>query len=454
MNSPPAARPAPANRTAPRGRPASPGPRLPAATAITKPAAVERKPGSTGLPRLRLRKNLAKSIHAGHPWLFRDAVEADHPLSDGTVVLITNAEGRALGRGFWSATTPIAVRMLTTDAADAVATMVPARLAAALAQRLEWLDRLRTNAFRWVNGEADRLPGLHLDVYASVASVRFDGPGARAFYLHPALDFAATVMKTGAPLGLSALVERHRGARAQGAGEDAEAREGLILAGTLPGDPLEVLENGLRFGVDVLRGQKGGLFLDQRDNRARVEAMSSGRRVLNLFGYTGGFSVYAARGGARATTTVDVAPGAIAAAARNFQRNGFPADAHACIAADVFAFLRQAVREKRTWDLVISDPPSFAPSRRALPAAVAAYERLHRLCTQVVSPDGLFCAASCSSHVDEATFLRTVSDGVHAAGRQFSLREVHGAGPDHPVAAFFPEGRYLKFAVGTVKLRG
>ena len=435
-----------------RGRPAPPRPHVPAGpTQVVTP---ERQAGSTGLPRVRLRKNLAKSIHAGHPWLFRDAVEADRALPDGAVVLITNAEGRALGRGFWAATTPIAVRMLTTDAADAIAALVPARLTAALAQRLEWLDRLRTNAFRWVNGEADRLPGLHLDVYASVASVRFDGPGARAFYQNPALDFAAAVMKAGAPLGLSALVERHRGARAQGAPEGAEARDGLILAGTLPGDELEVLENGLRFGVDVLRGQKGGLFLDQRDNRARVEAMSSGRRVLNLFGYTGGFSVYAARGGARATATVDVAPGAIAAAGKNFKRNGFPSDAHACVAADVFAFLRQAVREKRTWDLVISDPPSFAPSRRALPAAVAAYERLHRLCAQVVAPDGVFCAASCSSHVDEATFLGTITEGMSAAGRQFSLREVHGAGPDHPVAAFFPEGRYLKFAVGTVKLRG
>lgn len=411
---------------------------------------------------MRLRKNLAKSIHAGHPWLFRDAVEVDRPLPDGAIVLIANTDGRALGRGFWSATTPIAVRMLTTAAADEIPALVRSRLAEALARRLTFLDRARTNAFRWVNGEADRLPGLHLDVYASVASVRFDGPGARAFYLQPAIDLLGGIMAAGGPLALSAVVERHRGARASAGtatkadtpSKEAAPSNALVLAGALPGDEVEVLENGLRFGVDVLHGQKGGLFLDQRDNRARVETMAAGLRVLNLFGYTGGFSVYAARGGARTTTTVDVAAGAIAAAARNFARNGFAADGHACITADVFAFLRDAVQQKRTWDLVISDPPSFAPSRRALPAAIAAYERLHGLCAQVVAPNGLFCAASCSSHVDEAAFLGSVTEGVARAGRRFVLRQVHGAGADHPVVPFFPEGRYLKFAIGTVTLRG
>jgi 23S rRNA (cytosine1962-C5)-methyltransferase len=321
---------------------------------------------------------------------------------------------------------------------------------------LTFIDRARTNAFRWVHGEADRLPGLHLDVYASVASVRFDGPAARAFYLQPGIDVVSAVLAAGAPLALSAVIERHRGARANaGAPSDSDVPSSeLVLAGALPDEELEVLENGLRFGVDVLHGQKGGLFLDQRDNRARVETMAAGLRVLNLFGYTGGFSVYAARGGARATTTVDVAPGAIAAAARNFARNGFAADGHACISADVFAFLRQAIQQKRSWDLVISDPPSFAPSRRALPAAIAAYERLHGLCAQVVAPNGILCAASCSSHVDEPTFLRSVTEGVGRARRRFVLRQVHGAGADHPVATFFPEGRYLKFAIGTVTLPG
>ena len=142
---------------------------MPAAAAAPSP---RRPRGPSGLPRVRLRKNLAKSIHAGHPWLFRDAVDVAGALPDGAVVLLANTDGRALGRGFWSATTPIAVRMLTTDAADVVPALVRTRLSEALARRLAFIDRARTNAFRWVNGEADRLPGLHLDVYASVASVR------------------------------------------------------------------------------------------------------------------------------------------------------------------------------------------------------------------------------------------------------------------------------------------
>jgi 23S rRNA (cytosine1962-C5)-methyltransferase len=427
-----------------RRKPNGTEPQSPAAAAPHAPT----RP--SGLSRIRLRKNLAKAIHGGQPWLFRDALEPGIELPDGAIVLITTSDGRALGRGFWSRTSPIAVRMLTTAATDVLTELVRSRLGAALARRLEFLDRARTNAFRWVNGEADLLPGMHLDVYAHVGAVRFDGPGARAFYR----DLAPIILEVGAPLDLSTLVERHRGARTGVAPDGGAPAPEVVLAGALPHDELEVLENGVRFGVDVVRGQKGGLFLDQRDNRARVRALARDRRVLNLFGYTGGFSSYAALGGARATTTVDVAAGAIASARRNFTRNGLSLDAHELVVADVFAFLAEAARARRVWDVVISDPPSFAPNRRSLPAAVNAYRRLHRMCAAVIAPGGTFCAASCSSHVDEATFLRTVDEGVNDAGRHFALTEVHGAGPDHPVASFFPEGRYLKFAIGTVTSRG
>jgi len=218
----------------------------------------------------------------------------------------------------------------------------------------------------------------------------------------------------------------------------------------VPAGELEVRENGLAFGADLAHGQKGGLFLDQRDNRARLGALARDRRVLNLFGYTGGFSIYAAAGGATATTTVDLAPGAIAAARRNFERNGLPLDRAELVAADAFAFLDEARRRQRRFELVISDPPSFAPSRRSLPEALRAYTRLHTLAAGVVAPGGLFAAASCSSHGGEDAFVATVVAGCRAAGRRFTLGSVHGAAPDHPVADAFPEGRYLKLALGTV----
>jgi 23S rRNA (cytosine1962-C5)-methyltransferase len=222
------------------------------------------------------------------------------------------------------------------------------------------------------------------------------------------------------------------------------------LIGRAPVGEIEVRENGLLFGVDLLHGQKGGLFLDQRDNRQRVGAMARGRRVLNLFGYTGGFSVYAAAGGASATTTVDSAKAAIASAAENFRRNGLPPGQAEFVAGDAFRFLADAAGAGRRWELVISDPPSFAPSRRALNDALGSYRRLHRLCAAVAAPGGTLCAASCSSHVSADAFVATVEEGARDAGRRFRLTEMHDAGGDHPTMAAFPEGHYLKFAVGAL----
>ena len=412
--------------------------------------------------RVELRKDLARSILAGHPWIYRDALHDPGDLPDGAVVVVTTGRGRALGRGFWSRATPIAVRMLTLDKADDLAALVRARLVGALERRLGFVDRRRTNAFRWVHGEADRLPGIHLDVYAAAGAIRFDGEGARAFYLDQH-DIGRVVMEVGARIELAGLVERRRGPRGGGdrdAVGDAAERAGdrggaaVPLAGGLPAGEIEVREEGLAFGVDLIHGQKGGLFLDQRDNRARVAALARGRRVLNLFGYTGGFSVHAAAGGAATTTTVDLSSGAVAAAARNFERNGLaagpPPHQHEVVVADAFASLEAAAGRGRRWDLVVSDPPSFAPSQKALGAALAAYTRLHRLCAAVVEPGGLLCAASCSSHVDAAAFQATVEQGCRQAHRRFDLIESRGAAADHPVADFFPEGRYLKLVLGTV----
>jgi 23S rRNA (cytosine1962-C5)-methyltransferase len=213
---------------------------------------------------------------------------------------------------------------------------------------------------------------------------------------------------------------------------------------------LEIRENGLCFEVDLRHGQKGGLFLDQRENRQFIRAHAEGRRVLNLFGYTGGFSVYAAAGGARETITVDIAGPAIAAARRNFQRNGFAESSNRLIAGDAFQVLAELARAGESFDLVISDPPSFAPNRQARGGALAAYRRLHRLCAALTEDQGMLCAASCSSHVDRAAFLATIEAGAAAAGRRFRLREMRGAGLDHPVLRELPEGDYLKFAAGVV----
>ena len=334
---------------------------------------------------------------------------------------------RYLATGFFTANAPIAVRVVSTERHFDWETLVAERLAAALELRLARLDLTETNTFRWLHGEADRLPGVHVDVYGAVATVRFDGDGARAAY-----GALPDLLKRAGKLRIREVVDR-------------ELRHG--------GGELEVRENGIRFGVDLAHGQKGGLFLDQRENRAEVGRRARGLRVLNLFGYTGGFSLYAASGGAARTDTVDVARPAIAAAKRNFERNGLPSDAKITgfHAVDAFEFLEAAKRHGERFDLVISDPPAFAKNRAGLPKALAAYRRLHALAAAVVEPGGIFCAASCSSQVNRKEFLANVEAGTKAAGRRFTLEAMRGAGFDHPVLPAFPEGEYLKFALGRVR---
>lgn len=379
------------------------------------------------LPTVRLKKDLARSIRRGHPWVYRDALAGTPRHASGALVEVLGKDGRYLATGFWDAESPIALRVVSLERSFDWPETVAERLAAALERRLSKLDRGTTNTFRWVHGEADRLPGVHIDVYADVATVRFDGAGARAAYGKLAERLTATPH-----LPIRSVVDRER----RGGGRE-----------------LEVVENGVRFVVDLAHGQKGGLFLDQRENRAEVGARARGLRVLNLFGYTGGFSLYAAKGGAARTDTVDVARPAIATARRNFELNGLAVDAaHAGFhAVDAFEFLEGAKRRGERFGLVISDPPAFAKNRAGLTAALGAYRRLHALAASVVEPGGIFCAASCSSQVDRKTFLASVDAGTRAAGRRFELEELRGAGFDHPVLPAFPEGEYLKFALGRVR---
>jgi 23S rRNA (cytosine1962-C5)-methyltransferase len=380
-----------------------------------------------------LRKDLARSIRRGHPWIYRDALVDRDGLEDGVPVQVETRDGRALARGYWDARSSIAVRVLESGGpghrfknSDA---LVAGRLREALERRLARLDLSRTNAFRWVHGEGDLLPGIHVDLYAGSVSVRFDGDGARRFYepLETRLREAA-----GSLLPISSVRDRT-----------------LTEAGSEQ-DEVEVLENGLRFVVDLAHGQKGGLFLDQRDNRLLVAERARTRSMLNLFGYTGGFSVHAAAAGASRTDTVDLARPAIEAARRNFELNQLPLAQNGLHVDDAFDFLTAALKRGDRWDIVVSDPPSFAPRQDALPAARRAYQRLHRLAASVTSPGGLLCAASCSSHLRRDDFLETVAAGVRQAGRLWQLETVRGAAFDHPVLPAFPEGDYLKFAIGRV----
>jgi 23S rRNA (cytosine1962-C5)-methyltransferase len=382
------------------------------------------------MPEVTLRKKLDRALRAGAPWIYRDALASAPRLRDGEVVVVLTPAGDPVVTGFWDTRSAIAVRVLEAGPVDDPEGLVAERLRKALARRLLVLDRKRTNAFRWAHGEADRIPGLHVDLYDDVAVVRFDGGGARSFYA-----------RIGDLLAASSSPVRLRG---------AIDRDGKVLSGSVP-ELLKVRENGLVFEAAPGRASKGGLFLDQRENRERVERIAGGGSVLNLFGYTGGFSLYAARGGAVSTDTVDVSRPALAAARRNFKLNALPLENARFHSMDAFEFLEAAARRHARWDLVISDPPSFAPNQSSLPAARRAYFRLHRLAIAVTEPGGILCAASCSSHFPRELLLDSVREAARANGRRFELTQVHGGGFDHPVIAAFPEGDYLKFAIGRVR---
>lgn len=391
-----------------------------------------------GLPRVTLSKNLQRSVLAGHPWLYREALEVPPGLRTGQVVDLVERSGRFLGRGLLDGESPIALRLYTLDSREPVdEALVARRLTAALQARRGAIELDRTDAFRLCHGEGDFLPGVVIDRYGPVAVVLFDGAAARA--LLPGV--VAAVQGLGGPLAITALYERNQ--RRQGGG-------GQLLYGELPAAELLVREHGMRFLVDIVQGQKTGLFLDQRENRQLIRRYARGLTVWNGFAYTGGFSLAAALGGASRVVTVDSAGPAIAAAQKNFALNQLDPAAHEFYADDVFVHLQQAAQRQKTYDLVIVDPPSFAPTHKALPTALGAYRELHRLALAAVAPGGLLAAASCSSHVPEAEFLATLTDAAQHARRRLRVLEIHGQPADHPTLPAFPEGRYLKFILARI----
>jgi 23S rRNA (cytosine1962-C5)-methyltransferase len=378
----------------------------------------------------------AERVARGHPWVWREAIARGlEGTAPGDEVQLVAPDGTPVGRGLVDPGSPIAVRVWTRQREPIDASLWRSRATRACDRRAWLFDGTRTNAFRVVHGEGDRMPGLVVDRYGPVAVARTDGDAAAAKIpelvdaLWPSLEawgMRTLVLRT----GVKGHPPRHE-----------------LLRGVPPPDTVQVEEHGVPFVVDLAHGQKTGAFLDQRENRRRVGELARGRRVLNLFSYAGGFSLHAALGGATHVTSVDVAAGAHATAQASFRSAGVDPGGHAFVTADVRAFLDGAREGRKQWDLIISDPPSFAPSEKALPRALSAYRTLHAACASVLASGGILCAASCSSHVDVAGFLSTLDDAT--LDRDLAILELRGAGPDHPTLPAFPEGRYLKFVVLT-----
>jgi 23S rRNA (cytosine1962-C5)-methyltransferase len=374
-----------------------------------------------------------RRAESGHPWIYSNEVQMDAAAKaflPGSLVTLKRADGRPLGVAMFNPHTLLAGRLLDRDAARPIGRRF-------LARRLERALRLRERLYpepyyRLVHAEADGLPGLIVDRFGSVLAVQLNTAGMAR--LEPLVVEALTAL-----VAPQAIVLRNDSAARALEGLDSEIR---VALGRVEA-PVPVEENGAVFFADVLAGQKTGWFFDQRDNRGFVAGLARGARVADLYCYSGGFAIEAARGGAISVLGIDRSEGALALAAQAAERN---AVAGVCEfrRGEVFAEAAARAAAGERFDVVIADPPAFARSKRDVPAALRGYRKLARLAAGLTAPGGTVFIASCSHNIGAAEFGDAVRRGLADAGRSGRILRDAGAGPDHPVHLALPESAYLK----------
>lgn len=410
----------------------------------------------TQFPRIVLRKKRAASLERRHPWVFSGAVErvegaSADSLEPGATVDVVAADGRWLARGAYSPQSQIAVRVWTFDEEEAVdAAFFRRRLEAAVEIRREFFgdplsgepetndedqdeEPLRT-AYRLVHGESDGLPGLLVDRYADVLVVQVLAVGAER-WREVIVDALAEIVPAVTIYERSDVEVREK--------EGLELRSGT-LRGPEPPARVEIDETGFRFLVDVREGHKTGFYLDQRDSRVAVAAAAEGRRVLNVFSYTGAFTVAALLGGAESVVQIDASAAALSLADEMLDANELPRDAVESVEGNAFGELRRLRAEGRTFDMVLLDPPKFVESKSQLERAARGYKDINLLACQLLAPGGLLFTWSCSGLLAPDLFQKIVADAALDAGRFARVLLRLGASADHPTALSFPEGSYLK----------
>ena len=400
---------------------------------------------------VRVTPEAERALRHGHPWLFERAItQQSRDGRPGDLAVIFDRKRQFLAVGLYDPHSSIRVRILQHgDPATIDRDWFESRLATAAELRAPLTARpaeAATTGYRLVHGEGDGLPALVIDRYEQAYVLK---PYTAAWIPH-LRDVLAVLASVSRPervvlrLGRSMLDQSR----------DLHGLiDGQVIVGPDLDDPVLFWENGLRLEADVVRGHKTGFYFDQRENRARVERLAAGKSVLNVFAYTGGFSAYAARGGARHVVSVDTSQPALEAATRNLVRNrrfaGVAAATYETITGDAFEVFERMAADGRRFDLVIVDPPAFATKRAQVAQALASYERLTLLSLRLLRAGGILVQASCSSRVDAETFFETVTRAAARSGRPLQEIERTGHGLDHPIT--FKEGEYLKclFAVAS-----
>jgi 23S rRNA (cytosine1962-C5)-methyltransferase len=382
---------------------------------------------------LIISKNKINSIQRKHPWIFSGAIsKIESDPQDGDIVKVLAPDKTVLAVGHFQKSGSISCRILAFADIEINQVFWVERFNTALKYRHEVL-RLpdeRTNAYRLIHGEGDGLPGLIIDVYNKCAVIQCHSAG-----MAKSLDQITSALQITFNNGLECIY--HKSKSPSYSQNDVIASS--ILYGEIP-KKLIVSENNLRFEVDIAEGQKTGFFLDQRDNRRMAQQFSENRSVLNLFSYTGGFSIYAAEGGAKSIVSVDISPTASLITQHNIELNN-QNHIHQLVQEDVMKYLKS---DSRFYDLVIVDPPAFAKSINKRHNAVQAYKNLNILAFKRVSKGGLMMSYSCSQVVGKQLFYDTITAAAIQSGRNIRVMGHLSQPADHPVNMFHPEGHYLK----------
>jgi len=381
--------------------------------------------------RLHLKPKRDRSVRRFHPWIFSGALARLEGTKEPGLIEVVDTDGNFLGRGFYNPNSQIVCRMLTWQDEAIDAEFFQHKIGAAYQIRRRLFEANATNAFRLVNAEGDGLSGLIVDKYADYLVVQI----STLAMSHFRNEIVAALQNLMQPQG---IFERSTGA--------ALNEEGLppvtqTLAGNEPPAALQIRENNLLFEVNIHEGQKTGFFLDQRENRAWVGRICVGRKLLNGFGYTGAFSVYARQGGASRVVTVDSSTPASEMAKRNFALNNFTIIPEDFIAADLFQYLRSTTQK---FDFIILDPPAFAHRQKDVDNAARAYKDINLQAMKIIEPDGLLLSCSCSQPLAPDLFQKILFAAAADAKRTVRIIGQSSHAPDHPINIYHPEGRYLQ----------
>jgi len=383
-----------------------------------------------------LKKSADSFIKRKHPWIFSGAIEkVEGNPANGETIQIFSSNKTLVGVGSYSPSSQIRVRVWSFNPEEKIdKDFFRKKFLAASQFRKRIVDTSQTNAYRIINSENDGLPGLIVDRYADYLICQFLSSGSD---FHKKI-ITETLDEVFNPIG---IYER----------SDVEIRikEGLeptkgTLSGKEPDDLIQILENGLKFSVDVKNGHKTGFYLDQRDNRKHVSEFSRGKNVLNCFSYTGGFSVYALSSGAKNLTQIEASESALDLSTKNIELNNPDDSKIENISGDVFEVLRKFRDERRTFDLIILDPPKFAESESQIQKASRGYKDINLLAIKLLNPGGILFTFSCSGHISQELFQKIVADAALDSGREVKIIKQLTQAADHPVALNFPEGLYLK----------